>query len=46
MFDYYKEILGNYRKILHELDSQLIQDYLPQFPKSNMINQALQLEVF
>ena len=45
-FDYYKEILGNYRKILHELDLQLIQDYLPQFPKSNMINQALQLEVF
>lgn len=45
-FDYYKEILGNYRKILHELDSQLIQDYLPQFPKSNMINQTLQLEVF
>jgi predicted transcriptional regulator of viral defense system len=45
-FDYYKEFLGNYRKILHELDSQLIQDYLPQFPKSNMINQALQLEVF
>lgn len=45
-FDYYKEILGNYRRILYELDTQLIQDYLPQFPKSNMISQALQLEVF
>ena len=45
-FDYYKEILVNYRKILHELDSQLIQDYLPQFPKSKMINRALRLEVF
>ena len=45
-FDYYKEILGNYRKILHELDTQLIQDYVPQMPKSKMIFRALQLEVF
>lgn len=45
-FDYYKEILGNFRKILHELDTQLIQDYVPQMPKSKMIFKALQLEVF
>lgn len=45
-FDYYKEILGNYRRILYELDTQLIQDYLQQFPKSNMISRALQLEAF
>ena len=45
-FDYYKEILGNFRKIIHELDTQLIQDYVPQMPKSKMIFKALQLEVF
>ena len=45
-YDYYKEVLGNYRKILHELDTQLIQDYVPQMPKSKMIFRALQLEVF
>ena len=41
-----KSIPGNYRRILYELDTQLIQDYLRQFPKSNMISRALQLEVF
>ena len=45
-FDYYKEVLGNYRKIINELDTQLIQDYVPQMPKSKMIFKALQLEVF
>lgn len=45
-FDYYKEVLGNFRKILHELDTQLIQDYVSQMPKSKMIFKALQLEVF
>ena len=45
-FDYYKEVLGNYRKILHELDTQLIQDYVPQMSKSKMIFRALQQEVF
>ena len=45
-FDYYKDVLGNFRKILHELDTQLIQDYVPQMPKSKMIFRALQQEVF
>ena len=44
-FDYYKEIIGNYRKIIHELDIQQIQDMLLVMPKSRMIMQLLELEV-
>lgn len=44
-FDYYKEILNNYRELIHELDIRLIQDYAYELPKSNMITEALQLEV-
>ena len=45
-FDYYKEILGNYRKIIHDLDIPKIQDYTYALPKSRMITEALQMEVF
>lgn len=44
-FDYYKEIVTNYRKISHELDFQKIQDYLKNMPKAKMIMEALQMEV-
>lgn len=44
-FDYYKEILLNYRKIIHELDIPQIQDYIYALPKSNMVMETLQLEV-
>lgn len=44
-FDYYKEILGNYRKIIDDLDIQLIQDIALELPKSRMIMEALQMEV-
>ncbi len=45
-FDYYKEILGNYRNLLYELDIERIQDYAESFPRSKMISKALDLEVF
>ena len=45
-FDYYKEILNNYRKIIDSLDIQLIQDMALKLPKSRMIMEALQIEVF
>ena len=38
-YDYYKEILGNYRNQIHELDIERIQDYAESFP-------ALSAEVF
>ena len=44
-FDYYKEILLNYRKMINELDIQAIQEYAYALPKTNMVLETLQLEV-
>ena len=44
-FDYYKEILLNYRKILPQLDMQAIQDYAYEAPKSGKVMETLQMEV-
>ncbi|MBR1759109.1 MAG: hypothetical protein IJ744_10360 [Lachnospiraceae bacterium] len=44
-FDYYKEVLLNYRKIIHQLDMQRIQDYALEAPKSAKIMETLMLEV-
>ena len=45
-FDYYKEILGNYRSLIYELDIERLQEYTATFPKSKMISEALDAEVF
>ena len=45
-FDYYKEILSNYRNLIYELDIERIQEYAESFPRHKMISQALQAEVF
>ena len=45
-FDYYKEILGNYRNLIYELDIERIQEYVAIFPKSKLISEALETEVF
>lgn len=45
-FDYYKEILGNYRSLIYELDIERIQEYAATFPKTKMISEALDAEVF
>ena len=42
-FDYYKEIIGNYRSLIYELDIERIQDYAATFPKSKMISEALEM---
>ena len=44
-FDYYKEVLGNYRKIIHHLDIQMIQEFAYNLPKTNIILETLQMEV-
>ncbi len=44
-FDLYKEVLLNYRKMMRQLDIQKMQDYALAAPKSNMILNALQMEV-
>ena len=45
-FDYYKEILNNYRSLIYELDIERIQEYASTFPKHKMISEALDKEVF
>lgn len=45
-FDYYKEIIANYRKLVYELDIQAVQEYAIQLPKTKMVLDTLQLEVF
>ncbi len=45
-YDLYKEIVGNYRKIIEELQIWRIQEYADVFPKSKMIKKALEEEVF
>ena len=44
-FDYYKEIILNYRKILPKLNIQKIQDIALAAPKSGRVMQILQTEV-
>ena len=45
-YDYYKEILLNYRRILPSLNIQKIQDYAILVPKSDTVLSVLQTEVF
>jgi len=45
-FDYYKEIILNYRKILPKLNIQKIQDYALLSPKSNKVLDIIRMEVF
>jgi predicted transcriptional regulator of viral defense system len=45
-FDYYKEIINNYREIADEIDMSLIGDYLKNFINENNILETIQREVF
>lgn len=45
-FDYYKEIMGNYRNKIFELDEEWLEDNIPKFPGSKKIANAIRLEVF
>lgn len=44
-FDYYKEIIESYRKIIGSMDIEKLQDYIEKFPKQNYLMKAIQLEV-
>ena len=44
-FDYYKEVILNYRRILPTLDIREIEDYAMASPKRDLIMETLQLEV-
>ncbi len=45
-FDYYKEIIANYREIVDELDMEKIEKYLSLFKNDLNLSEALQREVF
>ena len=45
-FDYYKELISSFRKLLPRLDIQRIQDFALAAPRSGRILETLQLEVF
>ena len=45
-FNYYKDIIGNYRRILPQLDPEKIRDYAEIMPKRDMIVRTLQMEVY
>jgi len=45
-FDYYKEIIGSYRKVIHKLDIRNIEDYAGMFNSENYIFKTIQEEVF
>ena len=45
-FDYYKEIISNYRAIVDELDMYKIEEYLTLFKNDINLSNILQMEVF
>ena len=45
-FDYYKEIINNYRIISHELKMTRLEKYLSSFPNEDKIFDIIQKEVF
>lgn len=45
-FDYYKEIIIEYRKRIDRLNIERLERYIDLFPKSNKISEIIQMEVF
>ncbi len=45
-FNYYKEILGNYRRILPQLNAEKIRNYAESVPKSAKVIRTLRSEVY
>lgn len=43
--DFYKEVIGHYRRIIDSLEIWRIQDYIDNFPKGKMIRRAFDEEV-
>lgn len=45
-FDYYKEIIASYRRLLYQLDLQAVEEYAEKLPKTKLVMETLQMEVF
>ena len=44
-YDYYKDVIRYYRDHLYEIDFELVESYLKQFPKKELIQNRLRNEV-
>ena len=44
-FDLYKEIISNYRKLIHKMDMTQIMEYAYELPKTNMVMESIRLEI-
>ena len=44
-FDYYKEIIRNYRELIYELDIQALQEYAEILPKTKLVMETIRREV-
>lgn len=44
-FDLYKEIISNYRKLIHKMDMTQIMEYAYELPKTNMMMETIRLEI-
>jgi hypothetical protein len=44
-FDYYKELIGSYRRIVDELDFFAMEDYADMLKNRKKIMETIQLEV-
>lgn len=44
-FDYYKEIIGNYRRIISGLDFQAIEEYADELPKKALVMNTIRMEI-
>ncbi len=45
-FDYYKEIICNYRKRIYDLDFVIVEEYAERLPKTKLVMDTIQMEVF
>ena len=45
-FDYYKEIIASYRRLIYDIDVQEVQEYAMQLPRTNKVMETIQMEVF
>lgn len=44
-FDYYKEIVSNYRRLIYEIDFGLVEEYAEKLPKTKMVMETIQMEI-
>jgi hypothetical protein len=44
-FDYYKEIISSYRRLIDELDFMMVEEYAEKLPRTKAVMETIQMEV-